>query len=101
VQHPDYIEIMKQSLFTSHMQPIITLADQSITGYEFLMRPTSEDYLFYPNELFEMARQSGLQSFLDSASRIASLKVSASHLDNGTKRFINFLPSSIYDPAHC
>jgi len=101
VQHPDYIEIMKHSLFTSHMQPIITLADQSITGYEFLMRPTSEDFLFYPNELFEMARQSGLQSFLDSAARIASLKVSASHLENGTKRFINFLPSSIYDPAHC
>ncbi|WP_273850535.1 EAL domain-containing protein [Guptibacillus spartinae] len=101
VQHPNYIEIMKHSLFTSHMQPIITLADQNITGYEFLMRPTSEDFLFYPNELFEMARQSGLQSFLDSAARIASLKASAFHLGRGVKRFINFLPSSIYDPAHC
>ncbi|WP_226658175.1 EAL domain-containing protein [Pseudalkalibacillus hwajinpoensis] len=101
VQHPNYIEIMKHSLFTSHMQPIITLADQNITGYEFLMRPTSEDFLFYPNELFEMARQSGLQSFLDSAARIASLKASASHLGRGLKRFINFLPSSIYDPDHC
>jgi EAL domain-containing protein (putative c-di-GMP-specific phosphodiesterase class I) len=101
VHNRNYIEIMKHSLFTSHMQPIITLADQNITGYEFLMRPTREDYPFYPNELFEMARESGLQSFLDSAARIASLKVSASHLGKGMKRFINFLPSSIYDPTHC
>ncbi|WP_283152167.1 EAL domain-containing protein [Guptibacillus hwajinpoensis] len=101
LKHPDFIEVMRNSLFTSHMQPIITLDNNDITGYEFLMRPTNERYPFYPNELFDMARQSGLQAFLDSAARIASIKISASHLSKGVKRFINFLPSSIYDPAHC
>ena len=101
VQHPDYIEIMKSSLFTNHMQPIISLRDNEISGYEFLMRPSNQKYPFYPYELFQMARESGLQSFLDSATRISSIRVSAEFLPKGIKRFINFLPSSIYDPAHC
>ncbi|WP_347550227.1 EAL domain-containing protein [Pseudalkalibacillus hwajinpoensis] len=37
---------------------------------------------------------------MDSATRIASIRLSAEHLPKGIKRFINFLPSSIYDPAH-
>ncbi len=101
VQRPDYIEIMKSSLFTNHMQPIISLRDNEISGYEFLMRPSNQEYPFYPYELFQMARESGLQSFLDSATRISSIRVSAELLPKGIKRFINFLPSSIYDPAHC
>ncbi|TKD71532.1 EAL domain-containing protein [Pseudalkalibacillus hwajinpoensis] len=101
VQRPDYIEIMNGSLFTNHMQPIIKLEDNEITGYEFLMRPIKQDYPFQPYELFQMARESGLQSFLDSATRISSIRVSAETLPRGVKRFINFLPSSIYDPTHC
>lgn len=101
VQRPDYIEIMNHSLFTNHMQPIIKLENNEISGYEFLMRPIHQDYPFKPYELFQMARESGLQSYLDSATRISSIKVSAEYLPKGIKRFINFLPSSIYDPAHC
>lgn len=101
VQRPDYIEIMNSSLFTNHMQPIIKLEDNEISGYEFLMRPINQHYPFQPYELFQMARESGLQSFLDSATRISSIRVGAEHLPRGIKRFINFLPSSIYDPSHC
>ncbi|WP_394174874.1 EAL domain-containing protein [Guptibacillus hwajinpoensis] len=101
VQRPDYIEIMNNSLFTNHMQPIIKLEDNEISGYEFLMRPTNQDYPFQPYDLFQMAKESGLQSYLDSATRISSIKVGAEYLPKGIKRFINFLPSSIYDPTHC
>ncbi|MFD1773742.1 EAL domain-containing protein [Paenibacillus rhizophilus] len=48
-----------------------------------------------------MARRSGLHSFLDRAARISAIGSSARHLPEGIKRFVNFLPSSIYNPNYC
>ncbi|TLS37516.1 EAL domain-containing protein [Pseudalkalibacillus caeni] len=101
VSHPNYLKIINDSLVTNHMQPIIALDGETIYGYEFLLRPANEAYPFKPYELFEMAQKSGLQAMLDSRARISSIKVSSEYLPKGVKRFINFLPSSIYDPAHC
>jgi EAL domain-containing protein (putative c-di-GMP-specific phosphodiesterase class I) len=48
-----------------------------------------------------MAERAGLQALLDGKARIASIQNSAGTVPKGVKRFINFLPSSIYDPNHC
>lgn len=86
--------------FTSHLQPIVQ-PNGSIVGYEFLTRPLPEQMPFRPAELFEKARNIGQHSFLDRAARQLAIKMSAAHLQNGMKRFINFLPSSLHCPNTC
>lgn len=101
ISNPLYFQIINEGLFTHHMQPIIDLHTSEVMGYEFLMRPERSTHFFYPGELFEYAQKADLQSMLDSQARMSSIAHSARHLNRGTKRFINFLPSSIYDPNHC
>ncbi len=95
-----YLSIISEQLFTSFLQPVVSLESLDVFGYEFLLRPTGET-LFNPGELFSFSRKAGLQSLLDSQARVSSIKTSAQHVKKGIKRFINFLPSSIYDPNHC
>ncbi len=86
--------------FTAHLQPIVQPSG-SIIGYEFLTRPLPEQMPFRPAELFEKARKIGQHSFLDRAARQLAIRMSASHLQNGMKRFINFSPSSLHCPNAC
>ncbi|GIP23502.1 EAL domain-containing protein [Paenibacillus sp. J22TS3] len=99
-KHNDVVDIIVGKRFTSHMQPIVSAAEEVI-GFEFLLRPSQIQYPFNPFELFEIARETGLHSFLDRAARISAIELSAQYLPHGLKRFINFLPSSIYNPKYC
>lgn len=101
VKHHDLVRIISDNLFESHMQPIVDTHSMQIVAYEFLLRPAEGRVTFQPNQLFEIAKQSGLHSFLDRSARISAIKASALYLKQGIKRFINFLPSSIYNPNYC
>ncbi|MDT8859587.1 EAL domain-containing protein [Alkalihalobacillus sp. MEB130] len=101
IKNRDYLTIINQRMFTQHMQPIVHLQKEGVFGYEFLLRQMPQGFSFYPGELFSFSQRAGLQSNLDSQARIASIEVSSKILKRGIKRFINFLPSSIYDPTHC
>jgi EAL domain-containing protein (putative c-di-GMP-specific phosphodiesterase class I) len=94
------ISIISNHDFTSHMQPIVNF-DEEIVGFELLLRPLPQGSAFQPYELFEIARQTGFHSFLDRAARISAIETSARLLPKGIKRFVNFLPSSIYNPSFC
>lgn len=94
------ISIISNHDFTSHMQPIVNF-DEEIVGFELLLRPLPQGTVFQPYELFEIARQTGFHSFLDRAARISAIETSARLLPKGIKRFVNFLPSSIYNPSFC
>jgi EAL domain-containing protein (putative c-di-GMP-specific phosphodiesterase class I) len=87
-------------LFTTHLQPVVQPSG-NIVGYEFLMRPLPELPPFRPAELFEKARRIGQHSFLDREARHSAIRIGAAHLQNGMKRFINFLPSSLHCPDTC
>jgi EAL domain-containing protein (putative c-di-GMP-specific phosphodiesterase class I) len=87
-------------LFTTHLQPVVQPSG-NIVGYEFLMRPLPEQPPFRPAELFEKARRIGQHSFLDREARHSAIRMGAAHLQNGIKRFINFLPSSLHCPNTC
>ena len=100
LENPNLVHIICESKFTSHMQPIVS-SNKDVIGYEFLLRPSPGGTSFHPLNLFEVARETGLHSFLDRASRISAIETSAQYLPRGVKRFINFLPSSIYNPEHC
>ncbi|WP_078555315.1 EAL domain-containing protein [Bacillus alkalicellulosilyticus] len=97
----NYLKIINEGLFTQHIQPILSFETNEIFGYEFLLRPNTTDHHFYPAELFSFSRDAGLQTLLDSQARLTAIELSSTLLPKGTKRFINFLPSSIYDPSHC
>ncbi|WNF35834.1 EAL domain-containing protein [Bacillaceae bacterium IKA-2] len=99
VNNLNYLKIINEKLYTSFIQPIVSLENLSLYGYEFLLRP--KEIPFNPEELFQFSQKAGLQSLLDSQARILSIEKSAELLAKGVKRFINFLPSSIYDPDHC
>ncbi|RZT23334.1 EAL domain-containing protein [Fictibacillus sp. BK138] len=101
IAHPELYQVIQEQLFTTYSQPIIHLAANEIYGYEFLLRPLEDGHDFKPYELFQMAERAGLQALLDGKARITSIQNSADAVPRGVKRFINFLPSSIYDPKHC
>ncbi|KAA0546708.1 EAL domain-containing protein [Bacillus sp. BGMRC 2118] len=101
VKNPSLVEVIKHSYFTNHIQPIISLNDQKVFAYEFLLRSSQEQYPFKPFELFSFAQKTGLQALLDANARKQAIQYSAENLSNGMLRFINFLPSSIYNPIHC
>ncbi|PYY30491.1 EAL domain-containing protein [Paenibacillus illinoisensis] len=99
-KHADLVSIILNNQFSSHMQPIVD-AHEQIVGFEFLLRPSENGTPFSPYTLFEVARDTGLHSFLDRTARITAIETSAAFLPHGVKRFVNFLPSSIYNPEFC
>jgi EAL domain-containing protein (putative c-di-GMP-specific phosphodiesterase class I) len=101
LRHSGLIRIIHDRLFTSHMQPIMDLHSGSVYGYEMLLRPLDQMVFFHPHELFQAAQETGFHSFLDRAARISAIEASAKYLPRGLKRFVNFLPSSIYNPEYC
>ncbi|WP_281889643.1 EAL domain-containing protein [Paenibacillus sp. YYML68] len=101
MQHYDIVKIITDGQFTSYMQPIVHVPSQKLYGYEFLLRAASGGPQFKPYELFKVAGETGLHSFLDRSARISAIQTSAMHVRRGLKRFINFLPSSIYNPNYC
>lgn len=100
MQQYDVVSIILEKQFTSFMQPIVDCSKR-VVAYEFLLRPSEKGIPFQPSELFEAARKTGLHSFLDRAARISAIETSAHWLPKGVKRFVNFLPSSIYNPEFC
>ena len=101
IRHHNLISIIQDAEFASYMQPIFDAQSTGLYGYEFLLRslPTGRD--FSPFELFKVAQETGLHSFLDRQARISAVHTSSTYLPQGLKRFINFLPSSIYNPNFC
>ncbi|TKH44905.1 hypothetical protein C1I60_08745 [Paenibacillus terrae] len=100
IKHPDVMKIIVDQSFSNHMQPIID-HKLDIIGFEFLLRPSHPQRPFQPFRLFEIARAAGLHAHLDRSARISAIEKSATCLPAGIKRFINFLPSTIYNPTYC
>jgi EAL domain-containing protein (putative c-di-GMP-specific phosphodiesterase class I) len=100
LENQSVLDIIRHGQFTSHMQPIVDLREK-VVGFEFLLRPPHGKETFQTYQLFEVARETGLHSFLDRLARNTAIETSALWLPNGYKRFINFLPSSLYDPEYC
>jgi EAL domain-containing protein (putative c-di-GMP-specific phosphodiesterase class I) len=93
-------EYILHRYFTTYMQPIVQPSGQ-VVGYECLLRPLPEQAPFRPAELFEKARRIGQHSFLDREARHSAIRMSSAHLPQGTQRFVNFLPSSLYCTDTC
>lgn len=99
LSHPDLVTIIEESRFISYLQPIVHMDTGEVYGYEALLRSTERNVS--PADLFSFAKRAGLHSMLDQKAREEAVKAKATHLNDGQKCFINFLPSTIYVPEHC
>ncbi|ATH83165.1 EAL and GGDEF domain-containing protein [Pseudomonas sp. KHPS1] len=91
--------ILAHGDISSLFQPIVSLSEQRILGYEALTRGPSNSPLHSPLTLFAVARHAGRLSELEMACRKSACKVfSAQGLDG--KLFLNVSPESLLDPSH-
>lgn len=83
----------------SLFQPIVSLGERRIIGYEALTRGPSNSPLHSPISLFGVARHAGRLSELELACRrSACRRFSEQRLDG--QLFLNVSPESLLDPSH-
>lgn len=94
------LHVLQNEALVVHFQPIVDLQARQIYGYECLVRGIAPDgHIISPSELLREARQTDLLFSLDRLMRQACLRA-ASKLPGGYI-FINFIPTSIYNPEFC
>ena len=83
----------------SLFQPIVSLSDRRILGYEALTRGPSNSALHSPVSLFAVARQAGRLSELELACRESACRRFSQQKLEG-KLFLNISPESLLEPSH-
>ncbi len=96
------VEMMREGRLTSHFQPIVEAGNpDSVFAYECLLRGLDPDGgLVGPADMFEVAEEAGLLFNLDRDARATAIRRAAEH-GIESNIFINFNPTSIYDPVYC
>ncbi len=101
IEDRNFFDIIENSSLTAHFQPIVDIQTNEIFAYEALTRgvlPNGE--LMYPDVLFSKSTRNDMNFTLDRMCREVALKTTAvKKID--AKVFINFIPTSIYDPEFC
>ncbi|OYE00523.1 EAL domain-containing protein [Nostoc sp. 'Peltigera membranacea cyanobiont' 232] len=96
------VEMLVTERFTSYFQAIVSIQDTSqIYGYESLLRGLDEQgNLVLPGSIMELATEAGLIPQLDQIARLSTIAQISHHQVSG-HIFINFAPTSLYDPVFC
>ncbi|MBW4574918.1 MAG: EAL domain-containing protein [Aphanothece sp. CMT-3BRIN-NPC111] len=96
------LEILAAKRVTSHFQPIVEANDTKIVfAQEALLRGIAADgSLINPGSMLDVANDAGLLPQLDSVARKSAIFQAGRHCIQ-EKLFINFSPTSIYDPVSC
>ncbi|RFU63504.1 EAL domain-containing protein [Peribacillus glennii] len=99
ISNNETVQIIQSTDFMGYFQPIVLLRDNSLFAYESLLRdPLGR---VSPGQLFRVAQETGMHSLLDQKARETAIKSRGGKIKNGIKSFINFLPSTIYNPEYC
>jgi len=91
--------ILAQNGLHSLFQPIISLSERRILGYEALSRGPSNSPLHSPISLFAVARQAGRLSELEMLCRLSACRRFSEQKLPG-KLFLNVSPESLLEPTH-
>lgn len=101
IESAELFEMFEQERFEVHFQPIIDIKNNTIYGYEALIRGIRTDgSLVLPREIFGFAKDNDLIFFLDRKARELAI-INASKHGIEKKLFINFTPTAIYEPFYC
>lgn len=97
-----FIQLLDEKRLVSWFQPIVNaIRPDEIFAYECLIRGKGLDgNIIYPPELFATARSMDMLFHLDRVSRQTAVK-DAARQKISHNIFINFNPTTIYDPKHC
>jgi len=93
----EIINILDSRLLTPHFQPIVSLPQKKIVGYEALIRGPSDSPLHSPFNLFTTAEQFNLSNRLEFLCREITIQRYAD-LDIREKLFINASPLVLLQP---
>ncbi|HEY9692705.1 MAG TPA: EAL domain-containing protein [Oculatellaceae cyanobacterium] len=96
------LDMLAADRVTSQFQPIVYAEDTSrVFGQESLLRGLAEDgSLIPPGKFFPLAASAGILVQLDLMGRRSAIREAKRHQIK-ERIFINFSPTSIYDPASC
>lgn len=95
------LEILAARRFVAWFQPIVAADSGEVIGYESLLRGLRADgTLMLPDEIFAAAAANDLLFQVDRQARETALRCAAEQKVDG-QLFVNFVPTAIYDPAHC
>ena len=96
------LDLLSEERLTSHFQPIVPARSTAeIYAQEALLRGLDEEGgLIPPSSIFEAARECGMLFQTDLAARRTAIREAVSH-GLGANLFINFTPTSVYDPVFC
>lgn len=102
LESEDYLKIIKNQNLLVHFHPIIDTKTLKIYGYECLVRGiSSSGELIPPLVLFDFAEKTDTLFYLDRTCREIAVKSASERNLKDYKVFINFVPTSIYDPQSC
>jgi len=95
--------VLRENRLTSRFQPIVCTGNPTqVFANECLLRwfESNKDDVNPPGRLFSTAKDAELTFQLDRKAREIHIR-NAADQDVGTKYFVNFTPTSIYDPRNC
>ncbi|MBK1726346.1 EAL domain-containing protein [Halorhodospira neutriphila] len=95
-------ELIRDEQVRVFYQPILRAQGEGqVFAYECLLRGVAADgAIISPGQMFRAAELSDLEFYLDRLARVAAIRDSHA-LGIAENLFINFRPTSIYDPAFC
>lgn len=96
------VELIRDERLTTHFQPIVNCQDPTETfAFECLLRGSDRSGApVSPGRMFEAARDGNLLFNLDRLARLSAIRC-ASEQGIDRKIFVNFNPTSIYNPNAC
>ncbi len=96
------LDLLSSERLTSYFQPIVEAQDTSkIFAYEALLRGFDEQgNIISPGRMFSQAEAAGLIFQLDALARQCAIREANRH-DIHQLIFVNFSPTSVYDPTTC
>ncbi len=93
-------EALRNDTFTMFFQPIVDTRTATSFAHECLIGLFA-DRSYNGGEIIDAAFARGSIHVFDAYARRLSIRKAAPHFIPGNKVFVNFMPSSIYDPAFC
>lgn len=98
-----FVALLAANRLTSVFQPIVDPSTRRVFGQEALVRGIGEKgEMLSPGKLFDEANNTGLLFNFDLACRKSAIGAAKARAFGVTEKvFVNFTPTSIYDPAFC
>lgn len=102
VQGEWLMDVLREERVTTWFQPIVRATEpSSIFAYECLLRGLNRDgSMINPKHMFDLARDADLMFHLDRTARLSAIRAAIAQSVSASI-FINFNPTSIYNPASC